>query len=320
MRVFVTGATGFIGSAVVKELTQMGHQVLGLARTEASARSLRAAGAEPHAGALDDPESLRKGAAAADGVIHLAFIHGPGDFRPATRFRLILGGLPTGILPRFLAAIMQTERRAIDALGLALEGSGRPLVLTFGTMGLTPGRLATEVDGPDPRSAGGPRAALEAAMQAWASRGVRACAIRLPPSVHGDGDKGLVPRLIGIARKKRCSAYVDNGLNHWGAVHRLDAARLFRLVLEKGEAGLCYHGVAEEGVAFRDIAEVIGRRLGVPVRSLPAKRAGSQFSFLGPFVVADNPASSDLTRQRLGWEPTQIGLLSDIDRPGYFAR
>lgn len=319
MRVFVTGATGFIGAAVVRDLIGAGHSVIGLARSRAAAAALRAAGVQPHPGALDDPASLRAGAAAADGVIHLAFMHGLSGLAPAARLRVLLGGLPGGIVDRFLSATVGADRRAIDTFGAALENSGRPLLVTFGTMGLVPSGRMTEDDAPDPRSPGYARAAAEDAVRAWAARGVRAMIVRLPPSVHGEGDRGFVPRLIGIARKTRLSAYVEDGANRWPAVHRTDAAALFRLALENGAAGARYHAVAEEGVPFRDIAGVIGRRLGVPVAARPRAQAPRQFSWLAPFVAADNPVTSAHTRDRLGWHPTQPGLLADIDRPAYFA-
>jgi nucleoside-diphosphate-sugar epimerase len=318
MRVFVTGATGFIGQAVVKELVRAGHEVTGLARSERSARVLARLGAKAVPGALQDLDSLRRGAAAADGVIHLAFIHGPGDIPLLPRLRLILGGAPSGIVSRFGAAITETDRRAIDALGAALEASGRPLVTTFGTMGMAEGRTAGEDDRPDPRAPGFVRSQNEDMVRRWADRGVRATVLRLAPSVHGDGDKGFVPRLIAAARKGKTSAYVGEGANRWPGVHRLDAAVLFRLVLERGEAGASYHGVADEGVPFRQIAEVIGRRLQVPIVSSTPAQARARFSWLAPFVGYDNPASSRLTQEQLGWRPREPGLLADLDRPEYF--
>lgn len=291
MRVFVTGATGFIGSAIVQELLNTGHQVLGLARSDAAAKSVAAAGAEPHRGALEDLDSLRRGASKSDGVIHTAFIH---DFLN-------------------YAAAAETEKRALEALGGALAGSGRPLVVTSGTMLLAPGRLATEEAAAETRLPRMSESALE-----FASRGVRVVVVRLPPSVHGDGDHGFVPALIGIARKKRLSAYVGDGLNRWPAVHRLAAAHLFRLALEKGLAGARYHGVADEGVPFRNIAAVIGRRLNVPVVAKSPEETADHFGWIGHFVSIDNPASSALTQQRLGWRPTQPALIPDIDRPRDF--
>ena len=293
MRVFVTGATGFIGSAIVQELIKAGHQVLGLARSDAGAKSLAAAGAEVHRGSLEDLESLRSGAGAADGVIHTAFIHDFLNYAPAA----------------------QADRRAIETMGSALAGSGRTLVVTSGTLLLQRrGPLATEEDAANPNF---PRQSEEAAA-AVAAQGVRASVLRLPPSVHGDGDHAFVPALINVAREKGVSAFVGDGLNRWPAVHRLDAAHLYRLALEKGGARAAYHGVADEGVPFREIADVIGRRLNVPVVSKSPEEAVNHFSWLGHFVGVDCPASSQQTRELLGWQPTQPELIPDIDRPNYF--
>jgi nucleoside-diphosphate-sugar epimerase len=295
MRVFVTGATGFIGSAIVRELITAGHKVLGLARSDAAAKSLAAAGAKVHRGDLEDLDSLRSGAAASDGVIHTGFIH---DF---SRFK----------------AVCETDRHAIEALGSALVGSDRPLIVTSGTALVRPGHLATEENAPAASSTI-PRAASEEAATSVAARGVRVAVVRLSPSVHGDGDHGFVPILIRIARENGASAYVGDGLNRWTAVHRFDAADLFRLALEKGSAGARFHGVAEEGIAFRNIAEVIGRRLNVPVVAKSPEGAANHFGWFAHFAGLDCPASSKLTQERLGWRPRQPGLIPDLDRARYF--
>jgi nucleoside-diphosphate-sugar epimerase len=340
MRVFVTGATGFIGSAIVQELIGSGHQVLGLARSEEAARSLIAAGAAVHRGDLNDTDSLRRGAAVSDGVIHTGFIH---DF---TKFK----------------AVCETDRQAIEALGSTLAGSDRPLVVTSAIGLLTPGRLGIEEDMPP--SGPNPRIASEEAADSVAAGGVRVAVVRLPASVHGEGDHGFVPILINIAREKGLSVYKGDGLNRWPAVHRLDAARLYRLVLEgafaeapakapakipaeateahakspaeaskahakahaeapaaAGTRGAAtrFHGVAEEGIAFRDIAEVIGRRLNIPVVSKSPEEAATHFDWFAHFAGLNSPASAKQTQDRLGWRPVQPGLIADIDSDSYFS-
>jgi nucleoside-diphosphate-sugar epimerase len=293
MHVFVTGATGFVGTAVVRELIDAGHQVLGLARSDAAAQSLVAAGASVHRGSLENLESLRSGAAAADGVIHTAFIHDFSNYEPAA----------------------EADRRAIETLGSALAGSNRPLIVTSGTLlAQRQGPLATEKDAHNPNF---PRKSEDAAL-ALAERGVRASVLRLSPSVHGNGDHGFVPRLIGIAREKGVSAFIADGLNRWPAVHRIDAAHLYRLVLEKGSAGATYHGVADEGVPTRKIAEAIGWGLNVPVVSKSHEAAADHFGWIARFFGTDGPASSALTQERLGWRPVHPGIIDDLDAEHYF--
>ena len=291
MRVFVTGATGFVGSAVVRELLAAGHDVLGLTRSDAGAAALAQAGAAVHHGALDDPDSLRRGAASCDGVIHTAFNH---DF---SRF----------------AANCEQDRTAIETLGAALAGSARPLIVTAGLLGLAPGRMARETDAAPPVSADYPRASEQTAL-ALAAQGVHASVVRLPPSVHGEGDHGFVPMLIGFAREKGVSAYIGDGANLWSSVHRFDAARVFRLALERGARGEKYHAIAEEGVPFRAIAAAIGRRLGVPVVSRPA----GHVAWFAPFAGMEAQASSAWTREVLGWEAVEGTLIEDVDSERYF--
>ncbi|MEU1534044.1 SDR family oxidoreductase [Streptomyces fagopyri] len=301
MRIFVTGASGWIGSAVVPELTGAGHQVVGLARSEASADALTAAGAEAVRGTVDDLDVLRDAAAASDGVIHLAFKH---DIAFAGGFQVAA----------------EADRRAVDALGDALAGTDRPFVLASGVAGLAPGRPVTERD--MPTVDGSPisiRMATAQAVLALASRGVRSSVVRLSPTCHGDGDNGFMAALVGIARAKGVSGYLGDGANRWPAVHRLDAARLFRLAVEKAPAGSVLHGVAEQGVEIRAVAEVIGRHLGVPVTAVAPEDAAGHFAWLGAFLDLDSPASNTLTRELVGWEPTGPGLLEDLDKGHYFA-
>lgn len=318
MRVFVTGATGFIGSAVVRELVDGGHEVLGMARSESGATALIEAGARVHRGDLEDLDSLRRGVAEADGVIHLAYFHGISNPKVATRLRILLGGNPRRIPARFAAAGADTDRRAIEIFGSALAASGGPLVVAFPTMTLASEHLVTEQEAPDPQSPGAVRIPSEEATLALASSGVRSSVVRIPPTVHGDGDKAMVPRLIAAARKAEFAAYVGDGTNRWSAVHRDNAAGLFRLALENGKAGARYHAVGEEGVPMRRIAEVIGRRLNLPTKSLTNPESARHFGWLGPFVARDNHVSSELTRKQLGWNPAGPALLSDIDRAEYF--
>jgi nucleoside-diphosphate-sugar epimerase len=297
MRVFVTGATGYIGSAITRDLIEAGHHVTGLARSDTAAAALVAAGAQAHRGALNDAGSLRSAAAASDGVIHTAF----QNIGPETDF----------------AAACAADLRAIEALGEALADSGRPLVVTSGTALLPPGRLATEDVAAVP---GTPRAGSEAAALSFANRGVRVSVVRLAPSVHnGEADrKGFVPSLIEFARAEGVSAYVGDGSNRWSAVHQLDAARLFRLALEAAPAGARLHGAAEEGVPFRDIAAAIGAHLNLPVTGISAEEAEGHFTWLAHFVSIDSPTSSTLTRELLGWSPVQPGLIADIEEGHYF--
>ncbi len=294
MRVFVTGATGFIGSVIVQELLGAGHQVLGLTRSDAGAKSLAAAGVEVHRGDLEDLESLRSGAAKSDGVIHTAFNHDFSNF----------------------LAICEEDRKAIEALGDALVGSDRPLIITSGTgMGsVAPGQPATEdVFNPDHPN---PRKASELAGISVGKRGVNVSVVRLP-QVHDPVKQGLITYAVKLAREKGISAYLGDGRNRWPAVHVLDAARLYRLALEKHEAGSRYHAVAEEGIPVRDIAEVIGRGLKVPAVSLSPEEAQAHFGWLAAFVGFDMPASSALTQERLGWHPTGPGLISDLEQMKY---
>ena len=296
MRVFVTGASGFIGSAVVQEMLGAGHEVVGLARSNSSAEAISAAGAEIHRGDLDDLDSLRAGAESSDGVIHLAYIHDFSKFEDNAR----------------------VDQRAIEAIGEVLADSHRPLVIANGTLMLAAdGRPATEEDGGDPALRFGRRLG-EHLLLGLADRRVRSTSLRLPPTVHGEHDHGFLPMIIGVAREKGVSAYVGDGSNRWPTVHRLDAASLFRLALERAPAGSVLHGVGEEGVPIREVAEVIGRHLDVPVASISSEQAPEHFGFLGAFIGADSPASSALTRARFGWQPKQPGLIDDLEQGHYF--
>lgn len=295
MKVFVTGATGFVGAALVADLLASGHQVLGLARSDEAARQVTAAGGVAHRGDLRDVESLQAGAEAADGVIHTGFIH---DF---SRF----------------TDMCEVDARAIEAMGRALTLSGKPMVVAAGVAFVANGRLATEADGGPAPSEAYPRRTEQAAASVYEIGG-HASVVRLAPSVHGRGDHGFVPMLISIARQKGFSAFIEDGSNRWAAISRPDAASLFRLALERGVAGATYHGVAEQGVAFRDIAVAIGKGLGLPVRSLTKEDAASHFGWFTGFASADCPASSDWTQAQLGWAPRGTTLLSDLSEPHYF--
>ncbi|MEK0098791.1 SDR family oxidoreductase [Streptomyces sp. A475] len=300
MRIFVTGASGWIGSAVVPEIIDAGHEAVGLARSDASAAALTAAGAEVVRGTVDDLDVLRDAAASSDGVIHLAFKHDiafSGDFQGAA----------------------EADRRAVDTIGAALMGTGRPFVIASGVAGLAPGRVSTEHDratiDDSPITI---RVATAQAVLDLAAQGVRSSVVRLSPTCHGDGDIGFMAALVATARAKGVSGYVGDGANRWPAVHRLDAAHLFRLAIEQAPAGSVLHGVAEEGVALRDVAEVIGRHLDVPVTSVAPENAAEHFAWLAAFVGIDAPASNTLTRELLSWEPAHPGLLEDLDKGHYF--
>ncbi|QMU77914.1 SDR family oxidoreductase [Streptacidiphilus sp. PB12-B1b] len=304
MRVFVTGASGWIGSALVPELIGAGHQVVGLARSDASAAALTAAGAEALHGSLDDLDLLRQAAAGSDGVIHLAFKHElafSGDFQGAAG----------------------ADRRAVETFGEALAGSDRPFVLASGLLGLAPGRVATEADGLTADAGSSAESGLEIRkatarlVLGLASQGIRSSVLRLPPTVHGDGDNGFMAAVVAAARERGASGHVGDGSNRWPAVHRSDAARLFRLALESAPAGSALHAVDDQGVPLRDVAEVIGRHLGLPVVAVPPEQAVEHFGWVGAFLGIDSPASSEATRALLDWKPTGPGLLDDLDQGHY---
>jgi nucleoside-diphosphate-sugar epimerase len=304
MRIFVTGASGWIGSAVVPELLGAGHEVVGLARSDRSAQRLEAAGAIVQRGDVDDPDGLARAAADADGVIHLAFQHElawSGNF----------------------AAAAAADRRAVEAMGAALAGTDRPFVLASGMLGLRSGRVATEDDGLVPSAEvranpAGRRAATALLALSLAGTGVRSSVLRFPPTVHGDGDHGFVATLVGIARQRGVAGYVGNGTNRWPAVHRSDAARLARLAVEAAPPGSVLHAVADEGVPFCEIAEAIGRHLGIPAASVAPDDAAEHFAHLGHFVAVDCPATAAVTRELVAWEPTGPSLLDDLEQDHYY--
>lgn len=306
MRVFVTGASGWIGSALVPELIGAGHQVVGLARSDASSAALAKAGAEVVHGTLDDLDVLRDAATSSDGVVHLAFKHEiafAGGFQSAA----------------------DADRRAVETFGEALAGSARPFVLASGLLGLTPGRVSTEEDGrtsdtSPAHAADGPQTRMGTARLTLtlADRDVRSSVVRLPPTVHGEGDHGFMAALVGIARDKGVSGYIGDGSQRWPAAHRVDVAHLFRLALEGAPAGSVLHATADQGVPIRSIAEVVGRHLDLPTRSVPTGDAAGHFAWLAGFLDLDSPASSELTRELLGWRPTQPGLVEDLEKGHYF--
>ncbi len=297
MRVFLTGASGFIGSAILADLLDAGHEVVGLVRSDAAAEQVAAAGGEPRRGELEDLDGLREAAAAADGVIHTAFVHDFSNIEAS-------GGI---------------DLRAVETIGVALAGSDRPFVMTTGTGLLSPGRVASERDASELGGAASHRAPSEHAALALAADGVRSSVVRPAPSVHGEGDHGFVPMIIAAARQTGSAGYIGDGANRWPAVHRLDAARLYRLALEKAPAGSVLHAVGEEGIPIREVAEVIGRHLGVPARSVTVEEAQEGMPpFLAAFLSFDIPASSALTQELLAWHPTHPGLIEDLDQGHYF--
>lgn len=299
MRIFVAGATGYVGSAIVSELLQAGHEAVGLARSDASAATLARAGIAVHRGDLGDLDSLRAGAAKADGVVFAANQHISETTDSAARARV--------------------ELNAVEAIGSELEQTGKPFVVTSGVIGRMPEQVLTEEAPAIPNGVTGLRLPVERYVLALGGRGVRSSSVRLAPTVHGRGDaRGFVSMLIGIARAKGVSAFIGEGANRWPSVHRRDAAVLFRLAVESAPPGTPLHAVAEEGVRFQDIAESIGRRLKLPAVSLRAEEASSHFGLLAPLVSLDNPTSSALTRKRFGWVPAHPGLIADIKDGHYF--
>ncbi len=305
MRIFVTGASGWIGSALVVELLDAGHEVVGLARSSESADALRAAGVTVQLGSLDDQDVLAKAASDSDGVVHLAFKH---DIAFSGGFQ----------------AAADADRLAVETMLGALAGSDRPFVLASGLFGAAPGRVATEADGHGPSTlagTGGPqvRHATAEFVLGYAEQGVRTSVVRLSPTNHGVGDNGFIASLIGIARDKGVSGYVGDGANRWPAVHRLDSAHLFRLAVEKAPAGTTLHAAAEQGVPIRDVAEVIGRHLDLPLVSLSPEDAPAHFTWMANFIGLDAPASAEFTKEILGWEPTQVGLIADLEEGHYFS-
>jgi nucleoside-diphosphate-sugar epimerase len=295
MRIFVTGASGFVGSAIVRDLLKAGHQVVGLARSDAAAKIVVDAGAVVYRGDLERPEGLERGASEADAIIHTGFNHDFSKFKENS----------------------ENDRKVIASLGSVLAGSNRPLVITSGIGVLPQGQLVNEQTMP-PSPSPNPRAASEEAARALVARGINVSVVRLPPSTHGEGDHGFVPILIRIAREKAASVYIGEGLNRWPAVHRVDAAKVFRLAMELATPGAYYHAVAEEGVAFREIAEIIGRRLTIPIVAKSPDEAAAHFTWFAHFAAMNVTASSTQTQERLQWRPSMPGLIADLDQPYYF--